>query len=379
MKLAILAQSYLHDKTAKINGTLVQQHNLAHGFEKSGIEVHYIATTQDKSKKNYEVENGIHFHWIQSQNGIFEWKHTMVFYKSILESMSPDAVYVRGRNVLQYVAGTYAKLHNIPYVWGTNGEDSAEFWKNVKRLKQKQKSFIRKVGLLPFKAYEDIYINKGMKLSKVVVNQSLFQQQSTKRILNKEGIVLPSYFLPIENSIEKKNQILWLANLSKGKQPEVFIELVKNLDLKSWETILAGGTTDTNYKNNIEALASSLNITMPGKIEFKDSFNYYQNAKIYVNTSKPNADGLPNAYIQSWLSGTVVFSLHHDPNNWMEDYKIGFCANGDIDIFVNELQALIENDKKLLAMSDNATKFAQNKFSSASIIENYIMLFKGSI
>lgn len=378
MRIAILAQTYLFDKTASINGTLVQLQNLAQGFEKKGIEVHYIATTKDRSKKNHEIADGIHIHWIQSQQRLFEWRRIMARYKDILESLSPDALYVRGRNVLQYVAGKYSKSHNIPYVWGTNGEDSAEFWKNVKRLKQKQKSFIRKVVLWPLKAYEDYYINKGMKLSNVVVNQSLNQQQSTKSILNKEGIVLPSYFLPIDNSIEKENQILWLANLSKGKQPEIFIELIEKLELKNWKTILAGGTSDTNYKNKIEALASILNITMPGKIEFENSFNYYQNAKIYVNTSKPNADGLPNAYIQSWLSGTVVFSLHHNPNNWMETHNIGYCSNGDLNKLVLKLQELIDDPQLLSEMSSNAEQFAKQQFSNDEIIDSYMKLFQNN-
>lgn len=377
MKLVILAQSYLYDATANINGTLVQQHNLAFGFKNHGIEVHYIATTKDRSKPNHEVLDGIHFYWIQAEKGLFEWKRTMKFYKRILECICPDAVYVRGRNVLQYVAGRYAKTHKIPYVWGTNGEDSAELWKNVKRLKGKQKSILKKTVLLPLKMFEDTYINKGMKLPTSVVNQSIHQQNETKRILGKDGIVLPSYFLPIKHDKAKKNQILWFATLSKGKQPEIFIKLIDALELNNWEAILAGGTGVKSYQQHIETMASDLNIAMPGKIEFKDSFAYYQHAKIYVNTSKPNADGLPNAFIQSWLSGAVVCSLHHDPNYWMRDHQIGFCANGDIDIFVNQIQALINDDEKLLMMSKNAVKFGEKTFSSDDTIKHYVKLFKG--
>lgn len=378
MILAILAQSYLHDSTANINGTLVQQHNLAHGFYKNGVEVHYIATTKDSAKNDNEIINGIHFHWIQSKQGLFEWKRILNLYREILERLAPDAVYVRGRNVLQYVGGKYAKQHNIPYVWGTNGEDSAEIWKNVKRLKQKQKPFVKKLALFPIKFYEDLYINKGMKMSNIIVNQSIHQQKETKRLLGKEGILLPSYFyLPEQKRTTKKEVILWLANLYKAKQPENFIDAIKRIDLKNWDAILAGGTSDVNYFNAIKKYASNTKISLPGKIDFKDSFDYFQTAKIYVNTSRPNADGLPNAYIQSWLSGAVVCSLHHDPNNWMQNHNIGFCANGDIDIFVKQIQALIDDKEKLSAMSVNATKFGQEMFSSNDTIEQYIKLFKG--
>ena len=376
MKIALLAPSYLYDKTAIINGTFVQLHNLATAFSKSGLEVHYICSTKDIEKPEYELENDIHFHWIQKKSGFLEWKRLMTIYNKKLHDVKPNAIYTRGRNVLQYLAGKYAKEQNIPYVWGTNGEDSAEFWKNVKRLNNKKKSFFRKLLLLPLKAYEDVYINKGMKLSNHIVNQSANQQRTTKKNLNKEGVILPSYFLPIKPSEVKENQILWLANLSKGKQPEIFIELIKNIDLKNWQAILAGGTLDGTYKEEIEQRASSVNIIMHGKIDFEDSFSYYKNARIYVNTSKPNADGLPNAYIQSWLSGTVVFSLHHDPNSWMKDYNIGFCAHGDLAKLVKSIQEIINDPKRLEVMSKNAKKFAEKQFSSSSIIEKYILLFK---
>ncbi len=378
MKLAILAQSYLHDATANINGTLVQQHNLAHGLKTQGVEVHYIATTKDHSKPSHTIEDGIQFHWIHAQQGLFEWKRQFSLYKNRLESLQPDALYVRGRNVLQYVAGNFAKRHNIPYVWGTNGEDSAELWKNIKRLKVSNKSFLKKVLLFPVKAIEDTYINKGMKMSDVIVNQSIHQQAETKRILKKEGLVLPSYFyVPEHQNVPKENTLLWLANLYQAKQPEIFIEAIKRLNLNDWKAILAGGTSDANYFKTIKNLASETSIELPGKIAFKDSFGYFQNAKIYVNTSRPNADGLPNAFIQSWLSGTVVCSLHHDPNYWMRDHQIGFCANGDIDIFVSNIQALLDDQDKLSEMSNKAKTFGKTMFASDKTIEHYIRLFKG--
>ncbi|WP_104736314.1 glycosyltransferase family 4 protein [Hanstruepera ponticola] len=376
MKLAILANSYLFDKTSPVNGTFVQLHNLAVAFSEYGLDVHYICATKERSKPKYELSNGIHFYWIQKEQGLLEWKKLMLVYQEKLNALKPDAIYTRGRNVLQYVAGKYSNAHNIPYVWGTNGEDSAEFWKNIKRLKGKNKSLFYKVALLPFKFYEDIYINKGMLMPDYIVNQSVNQQETTKRYLKKDGIILPSYFLPIQNDTSKKNEILWLANLSPAKQPELFIKLIQKVDLKDWKAILAGGSVNKSYEKSIIDLASKFDISMPGKIEFENSFKYYQNAKIYINTSRPDADGLPNAYIQSWLSGAIVLSLHHDPNNWMQDYKIGFCAHGDLEALVTKIQELINNQNEIEVMSNNATQFAQEKFANQSIIKAYIDLFE---
>ena len=375
LKLAILAQGYLFDETVNINGTLVQLHNLSKGFCKAGIEVHYICITKDTSKPCYEVIDGIHFHWIQLQKGFFEWKRTMALYKNILERVSPDAVYVRGRNVLQYVAGNYAKDQQINFVWGTNGEDSAELWKNLKRLKKSNKSLLKKIVLFPLKAWEDYFINQGMKMADIVINQTKYQQSETRRILNKSGVVLPNYFHETNANGIKKNQILWLATLSPNKQPEKFIELFNKPIHNNWEIILGGGSKIISYQTRIFHKATDYGITCVGSVAFKNSFDFYKDAKIYVNTSQPDSDGLPNAYIQSWLSGTVVLSLHHDPNNWFDKHNIGYCSNGDIQQLRRKIDFLIENPKELQTMSKNARLFANKTFANPEIIESYKNMF----
>jgi len=376
MKLAILAQGWLHDKTAKVNGTLVQLHNLTVAFAERGVEVHYIATTGDKTKPGTEQANGVTFHWLQTDNQVLGWKKNMLLYRKILEGIHPDALYVRGRNVFQYVAGRYAHKNNKIFVWGTNGDDGAEFWKNTRRLLASSKGPGKKILLLPLKILEDRYINIGMKMPSVIVNQSVQQQESTRTILHKEGIVLPSYFLPVDNQIKKENLILWLANLSQGKQPEVFIQMIRDLNMQSWKALLGGGTTDAIYASKIKNLISGLPIQLAGKITFRDSQSFYQKARLYVNTSKPGSDGLPNAYIQSWLSGTPVLSLHHDPNNWLNEKGIGFCAHGNYDRLKQKLQHLINEPSQINEMRRNAQQFAEGTFSNVAIIDKYLSLLK---
>lgn len=376
MKLAILAQSWLLDKTITINGTLVQLHNLSRAFALKGIEVHYITSTNDKNKPSEDEEFGIHFHWFKAKKGLNGWKQNLKNYERILNEVHPDAIYVRGRNTMQLVAGKYAKKHNINYVWGTNGEDSAEFYKNKQRLFSTKKSFVKKLMLLPFKLQEDWVINKGMKMSPIIINQSINQQKRTKENLNVEGVLLPSYFLPSENVNQKKNQILWLATLAPNKQPDLFVNLLSKVELKDWKGIIGGGTSDKNYEQKIKDSARNLAIDIVGKIAFSESFNYYESARLYVNTSRPDSDGLPNAYIQSWLSGTPVLSLHHDPNNWMRDKNIGFCAHGDMKLLEKKLQELIDNPSIIDDMSKKSLNFGLETFANNNTINTYIDLFQ---
>ena len=119
------------------------------------------------------------------------------------------------------------------------------------------------------------------------------------------------------------------------------------------------------------SLANEIDIESYGRIPFKDSFKFYQMSKIFVNTSLPDSDGLPNAYIQSWLSGSVVVSLNHNPNNWFEKHKIGYCANGDEKALKDYLKFLINNPEVLEQMSKNAKIFAEETFANSEILNNY--------
>ena len=126
----------------------------------------------------------------------------------------------------------------------------------------------------------------------------------------------------------------------------------------------------------IRELAKSSNIEMPGMIDFRNSFRYYQKARLYINTSKPDSDGLPNAYIQSWLSGTPVLSLHHDPNDWLQNEGIGYCAHGDFNKLKQKLQELLNDPSQIDYMGKRAQQFAENTFASEGTIQGYLELFR---
>ncbi|GGG60124.1 glycosyltransferase family 4 protein [Bizionia arctica] len=375
MKLAILAQSYLFDETASINGSLVQLYNLAQGFYKNGVEVHYICTTNDTSKPKYELINGVQFYWIQSQKGLFEWKRTMTLYKKILINISPDAIYVRGRNVLQFIAGTYAKAENKVFVWGTNGDDSAEFNKNVKRLRESKRSIVKKFLLYPFKALEDIYINMGMKMPNYIVNQNTHQKEQTKKCLNRDGLVLNSYYY-IESTEGSpiKNKVSWLARWSKEKQPELFIEMVSKLEKQNFSFIMAGTSNNLDENNKLKEKAKQFNIETPGKIAYKNVNDYFAQSLIFVNTSY--REGVSNTFIEAMLNGVPVLSLNSNPNNWLTDFNIGYCANGKLEDLTRTLNDLLEDREKLKKMSADSKTFAKQQFSNDSIIESYINLFQ---
>ena len=372
MKLTILADSHLL-KSEEINGTIVQLYFLSKGFSKNNIDVYYIYNSKESS--NIEELEDITLINVKNKSRFLSPFFQSYYYYKHLINIKPDYLYVRGRSIHQFVAVIYCRYHKTSYIWNTNGRDSPELWKMIRRLFRGNKNLFKKLFLIPITLFHDILINYGIKNSKIIVNQTQDQKDYTKKLLSVNGIVIPNVFPAVKKRTEPKNQFLWLANLSRSKNPEIFIQIYKSLKNKNWTATLVGGTRDNDYFNYIRDECSFVNIKFVGKVDFFDTYKYFNESKIYINTSDKHADGLPNAFIQAWNSGNIVISLNHDPNGWIKKHNIGYCAHGNVKSLINKLISLQSNDVELAKMRKNALAFSKNKFSSKKIISQYINIF----
>ncbi len=378
MKIVFIADSFLLDKSTGINGTQVQMYNLAVAFEKRGHDVHYISLTKDKLKAD-ETIRGIKIHWIHNINRIFSWLKDIKIYLNTLDHIQPDVIYQRGRSHLTFVAAKWTKKNRKRFIWGSNGEDACDFWKRIKRQNKSQRSLWKKIILYPLDYIQDILIHHGVRNADQVINQTEYQKKRLYDNYGKTGNILPSYFLPTEKNykIQKKKMVLWLANLNKGKQPEIFISLAKKCEKHSdWSFALAGGTDDKEYLEEIKNAAKNIpNLKMIGAVPFEKSNDYYAKASLFVNTSQKEADGLPNAFIQAWLNGTPVLSLNHDPNGWLKEHYIGRCAKGNVQELFLFGGKLLEEIDLLKKMRKESRDFSNKKFTSPKTIDNYLKIF----
>jgi glycosyltransferase involved in cell wall biosynthesis len=117
---------------------------------------------------------------------------------------------------------------------------------------------------------------------------------------------------------------------------------------------------------------------MLGAVPFDESHALYARASLFVNTSRVEADGLPNSFIQAWLHGTPVLSLHHDPNGWIEGEGLGLCARGDTRRFLAGARALLADDGLRAAMGARCARFARETFAAEETIDAYVTLFSRS-
>ena len=208
-----------------------------------------------------------------------------------------------------------------------------------------------------------------------IVNQNTHQKEQTAKLLKKESVISNSYYFINDNEeIPIKNQVLWLARWSKEKQPELFIEMVSQLKQTNVDFVMAGGAHNSKTVEELKEKAKIVNIKTPGKIVYKDVNEYFSKSLVFVNTSY--REGVSNTFIEAMLNGVPVLSLNSNPNNWLSDFNIGYCANGNLEDLITTLDALLKDREQLKKMSEEAKRFAKQQFSNDDIIKSYLKLFK---
>jgi len=379
MKVVFLADSFLLDRSTGVNGTQVQMYNLASIFARRGMEVHYISRTSSQGP-DHETVDKIELHWIRRGQGLFSWLADLRLYRQLVDEIRPDVIYQRGRSSLTWLAAHWAARHGRKFVWGSNGEDSCDFWKVTGRLLRSGRPLLRKWALFLQALAQDLLIHRGVRGAEVIVNQTVYQKSRLLKNYGKTGVVLPSYFLPQDEqaAMKKERVVLWLANLSRNKQPEKFLDLAETcLEMNDRSFVLGGGTADKEYLQELHNRAAQvLNCRMTGPIPFEETSTLFSQAVLFVNTSKQEAEGLPNTFIQAMLAGTPILSLNHDPNGWISQHDLGYCANGNMDDFLCQGMALIKDQEGLLQAGERCSRFAIQTFAADSTIDQYIELFR---
>lgn len=378
VKIAILADSFLHDESTGVNGTQVQLFNVANALTGRDFAVHYVARTRD-FRQGARMYKDIRMHWMRPAAGVFGWPREILAAMRALDGIDADIVYQRGRSHLTCAASAWARKRGKRFVWASNGEDSCDFWKNLTRVRRSRRPLWKKLLLWMYFLPLDLRIHRGIGRADTVINQTEHQKQRLRVNFGKDGTILPSYFPPPAPNTAggKEKLVLWLANPGPGKRPDLFLDLTERLaDAAAWRFVLGGRIPDTPYGRDLAArLAALPNAEAADAIPFRESDAWYARASLFLNTSLPEADGLPNAYIQAWYAGTPVLSLHHDPNGWIARHGLGFCADGDETALTAKARDFMNDPDALTQMAAHCRDFARETFGGDDVVDGYVKVF----
>lgn len=196
------------------------------------------------------------------------------------------------------------------------------------------------------------------KFAYIIITQNKYQHDTLIHEYGCENIIIYNGFEIKKRNIvkNKKNYILWVARCDSWKQPEVFLQLVKNNpDLKF--CMICPQSQDESFFNNIRKQALMIkNVTFINFVPYNEIDKFFEHALIFVNTSL--YEGFPQTFIQATMNGVPIVTLHVNPENFLDTFQCGYCCNGDVELLNNKIKELTGDRKKYKILSDNAYKYA---------------------
>ena len=193
-----------------------------------------------------------------------------------------------------------------------------------------------------------------------IIAQTNYAKEVYQKKYNCPIVVIPNFLRDIkEYQHQRKNQIITLGRCSYEKAQHFLLEAFSNVKAPDWKLVIIGdGPLVVDLKN----LANKLNIAE--KVDFcgfqKDVDFYLSQAKIFGFTSI--IEGYPNALIEGMANGLapVSFNCVAGPADIIKEDKNGFLIPvGDVTLFAEKLQLLIDDRVLLNKIGKNASKIRE--------------------
>ena len=178
-------------------------------------------------------------------------------------------------------------------------------------------------------------------------------------------------------TIKKENIVLSVGRLENQKGFDLLLPIWKKVQdkINGWKLYIIGNGSMKEYLQN-KITQMNINNTVEILPATPRIIDYYKISSIYVMTSR--YEGLPMVLLEARSFGipTISFDCPNGPSEIIHDGKDGYVVPmNNEELFSNRLTELIKNKEKRLTFSDNSYKDTCCRFSSQSIIKQWLNLF----
>ena len=220
----------------------------------------------------------------------------------------------------------------------------------------------------------------GLRRADLVAAQTEYQARMLMENHRIEASVVNMLVEPPQRgaaSVKKDIDVLWMGNLRSLKRPELVLELARQLP--DVQFTLAGGPCPFpwgyTYFDDVKAAAARLpNVSMPGGIRYTDSGEWFDRARIFLNTS--SIEGFPNTFLQAWIRGVPVVSFF-DPDGLIRRLQLGQVA-ASVDDMRESIRGLLDVHVYRENVGRRARDFVSREFTSAAAAR-YIELLESTV
>jgi glycosyltransferase involved in cell wall biosynthesis len=364
MKICII-QTYtypLFNKNVKAShgGSELQLYQIAKELSKDDkYEISFIVG--DFDQKKIEIINNIKIYKSfnpSKDDNLLKKIIQSIKYFNLFKLINADVYFTSTANSTVGLVELFCKLYKKKHIHWTAHDMDVD------------KSYIQKNGVL------GLFYKYGLENSDVVLALTEYHKVLLKKNHKKNSVIfkLGYYINNVKKNVYSKKHILWVARFEKWKKPELFIELSDRFINETFIMICPNSDVeDDKYNELINLVNNKKNIKFIKYVEFKKIQNYFNNAKIFTNTS--DFEGFPNTFIQAGIGRTPVVSLNVNPDNFITKNNCGYFCNGDFDNMVEKLNKLLNNKKDWEEKSNNIYKYVKENHN----INNNIKLLNNII
>ena len=363
-----------HHPETKIGGVELETQRLTKRLVADyGWECHYVSRTMNGWPYR-EMENGVYLHGVP-----FGGRDTaFIKYPAmarVLKDIDADIYYQRIALSHTAMVGYFAKRHKKPFVWATaHIEDCRpgkfkEFRKSV--MQARGKSALRRQLAMMSAWVNDKAYPWGARQADLIITQTKNHQALLHRSFGVDSIVIYNINNFPDEFPERRTppMVLWIANLARFKKAERFITLAESCQDLPCRFVMAGHPLDASYLAELQPQIEDLpNLSYLGGIEPQTAERLMGEATLFVNTSE--AEGVPNTFIESWLRGTPVISLHVDPDEILAQEKLG-AISGSMERLERDVRHLLNNPSDWEGASRRASQFARQNYHIDEITRQY--------
>lgn len=210
----------------------------------------------------------------------------------------------------------------------------------------------------------------------VIAQTAKAKEIYSKQFHNDNIIVIGNPIRDIKpQDIERENIVISVGRLIDTKNFDQLINIFSKIENKNWKLIIIGG--NALKQNNSVKLQQQINdLNLNEKIFLagtqKDVESYLLKSKIFAFTS--SSEGFPNVIGEAMSAGlpVIAYDCIAGPSDMIKDENNGFLIPlFDQELFINKLNYLINNEKIITEMGNNARDFIIKKFSTKTICEQY--------